>query len=91
MIANQALLFNLNVSTLLLNNFINIMHIEAINDENSDFESVFIKNKTPHCKKHGAMNKVQLFANGNGAYWRCICSVSKNNQNNCRTGCISYI
>jgi len=62
------------------------MHIESINDKDSRFDLVFIKEGTPHCNIHGAMNKVNLF-NG-GAYWRCICSVSKKSENNCRAGCL---
>ena len=35
-------------------------------NEDDDFSLVEIKNGTPHCKKHGAMNK---FPNG---IWRCL-------------------
>lgn len=44
------------------------MQIESIPDSNTNFSLVFlkdtgkyIKNLTPHCKKHGAMNKVSIF------------------------------
>lgn len=57
----------------------------------ADFELVRIKtanncNPTPHCKKHGAMNKVSLYANG-GGIWRCITTVAKDSDNCCRAGC----
>ncbi len=44
------------------------MQIESIPDSNTNFSLVFlkdtgkyIKNLTPHCKKHGSMNKVSVF------------------------------
>ena len=52
----------------------------------STFELVEIKNNTPHCKIHGAMNKMNTLEDG-GGYWRCIASASKQNANNCRGGC----
>lgn len=67
------------------------MNIKPIND-GSDFDSVELKtsypntNPTPHCKKHGAMNKVSSY-NG-GGYWRCIHTVSQTQDNTCRTGCV---
>lgn len=62
------------------------MNILPINDSNSTFNLVIIINNTPHCKVHGAMNKMTKFEDG-GGYWRCICSVSKKFENNCRTAC----
>lgn len=62
------------------------MNIEAIKDDNTNFDLVYIHNLTPHCKIHGAMNKVSVFETG--GYWRCITSVSKKSENNCRAGCI---
>lgn len=60
--------------------------IVPIEDNNTDFESVymhtsnFISSKhTPHCRKHGAMNKVSTFEEG--GYYRCL-------QYHCRSGCI---
>ena len=57
----------------------------------ADFESVEIKttnecNPTPHCKKHGAMNKITINEDG-GGYWRCVTVVSKTVDTVCRTGC----
>ncbi len=60
------------------------MNIESINF--ADFELVEIKNGTPHCKKHGAMNKMNRFEDG-GGYWRCVAAVCKTNDNACRAGC----
>jgi len=48
-----------------------------IEDNNSNFELIKIK-KTPHCIKHGAMNKVSSYPTG--GYWRCL-------QGLCRAGC----
>lgn len=61
------------------------MEIIPIVDANSNFNKVYIFKGTPHCKDHGAMNKMIVFEGG--AYWRCICSVSKKNENNCRAAC----
>ena len=56
-------------------------------------------NPTPHCKTHGAMNKITLNEDG-GGIWRCISTHSvtkiingnsisyKENDNNCRAGCL---
>jgi len=56
-------------------------------DDKTDFESVVLNN-TPHCTKHGAMNKVSSFEEG-GGYWRCITAVAgEKSENTCRTGCI---
>lgn len=41
---------------------------------------------TPHCKLHGAMNKMNTLEDG-GGYWRCISFVSKSNDTPCRAGC----
>lgn len=62
------------------------MKITPIEDANTDFNLVVIYQNTPHCKHHGAMNKVNVFSTG--AYWRCISTVSKTKENNCRAGCI---
>lgn len=51
----------------------------------SEFELVYIK-VTPHCKKHGAMNKMNVFEDG-GGYWRCISYITKTNNTACRAGC----
>lgn len=49
----------------------------SIGDQNTDFSLVVIKS-TPHCKIHGAMNKVSTYEKG--GYWRCL-------QGLCRAGC----
>lgn len=41
---------------------------------------------TPHCKIHGAMNKVSSF--DGGGFWRCIGSVTEKLDNACRAGCM---
>lgn len=51
----------------------------------ADLTLVEIKNQTPHCKKHGAMNKITNFEDDSG-YWRCLSVVSKNNETVCRAG-----
>lgn len=64
------------------------MTIKPIDDKNSDFDKVTVKsdtldtNITPHCKQHGAMNKVSVFEGG--GYWRCCVT----DATNCRAGCI---
>lgn len=60
------------------------MNIEPI--KFADFELVEILNETPHCKKHGAMNKVTKNEDG-GGYWRCLSAVTKQNETACRAGC----
>lgn len=60
------------------------MNIFPINFSN--FDLVELK-KTPHCKKHGAMNKMNILEDG-GGYWRCISYVNKNSDTPCRAGCI---
>jgi hypothetical protein len=69
----------------------------------ADIDLVEIKttnqcNPTPHCKVHGAMNKITVNEDG-GGYWRCISVVSVTkvvkgnsigyiqNDNVCRSGC----
>ena len=71
------------------------MNIEPISE--SDFSLVEIRNNTPHCINHGAMNKIT--ADG---FWRCISvsgfekivngnSVShKHRETICRAGCKSF-
>lgn len=44
------------------------MDISLISDANLDL--VYIKNGTPHCEKHGAMNKMTK-----DGIWRCITAV----------------
>ena len=78
------------------------MKVQAMPD--ADFDLVFLHTgypeigKTPHCKNHGAMNKISRFKDG-GGYWRCLAvhsvtkiingnSVSyKENDTVCRAGC----
>jgi hypothetical protein len=56
--------------------------------DNGDLSLVEIQNGTPHCKIHGAMNKVCPRGT-----WRCISSVtlstkfSEGGRNLCRAGC----
>lgn len=66
--------------------------MEIVEIKFSDFSLVEVKstNKckpSPHCKKHGAMNKMNVLRDG-GGYWRCISSTSSQNENNCRAGCL---
>lgn len=62
---------------------------------------VYIKNGTPHCKKHGAMNAVAKYRDGS-LVWRCITTSRYDPrdrhlpheqrriiENNCRAGCIT--
>jgi hypothetical protein len=73
----------------------------------ADFDLVEIKttnecNPTPHCKKHGAMNKITLNEDG-GGIWRCYAEVSvttikignsiskKENDTPCRAGCMQTV
>jgi hypothetical protein len=62
------------------------MKLIPINDNNSNFELVYLhsnyedKINTPHCEKHGAMNKVSVHED-NGGIWRCL-------ELSCRCGCI---
>ncbi len=41
---------------------------------------------TPHCKKHGAMNKATSYEDGSGI-WRCFSCVTQKNDTACRAGC----
>jgi hypothetical protein len=52
----------------------------------ADFDLVEIKNGTPHCKKHGAMNKMNTLEDG-GGYWRCLSAITTHNDTACRAGC----
>jgi hypothetical protein len=80
------------------------MKIKAI--EMSDFGLVEVKttnecNPTPHCKLHGAMNKISIHKDG-GGIWRCLTvagirkvkngnSISKKEVDGiCRAGCEEY-
>ncbi len=68
------------------------MKIEPIQEAN--FKLVYIHNGKPHCKKHGAMNKITK-----DGFWRCITVVGyqkivkgnsvsyKHKENICRAGC----
>ena len=70
---------------------INKMKIEKLpeSDGGCNFELVYLADlgnigkETPHCKVHGAMNKVSVFKEG-GGFWRCL-------QGKCRAGCIERI
>lgn len=55
------------------------MIIEPIDDNNSNFELVYL-NPKPHCKDHGAMLKVS-----EAGLWRCI---RTKGAKDCRAGCI---
>lgn len=59
------------------------MNIKAIDMAN--FELVTVKNGTPHCILHGAMNKVSK--HDNGGYWRCITVINDKHEGVCRAGC----
>lgn len=64
------------------------MTLKSIPDNDSIIEDVIVKSlpnvkPSPHCKKHGAMNKVSAFKGG-GGYWRCCVTSSTT----CRTGCM---
>lgn len=72
------------------------MNIEPI--EHANFDLVYIKQGTPHCNNHGAMNKITK-----DGFWRCI-SVSgyqkiingnavseKHVETVCRSGCKQMI
>jgi len=63
------------------------MTIKPIEDKNTNFSKVFLHTTnelppTPHCKQHGAMNKVSVYEGG--GYWRCCVTESTT----CRAGCI---
>lgn len=61
-----------------------------MDDGNSDFEKVELRDSgntgkdTPHCRVHGAMNKVASWEDNEGM-WRCLQSESTAD---CRAGCI---
>lgn len=74
--------------------------------EMSDFGLAQVKttnecNPTPHCKKHGAMNKITLNEDG-GGIWRCVTIVGykivrngnstskKETEGVCRAGCEEF-
>lgn len=68
------------------------MKIKPIPDNDSNFELVILKtgsngvSETPHCKIHGAMNKVSYFEEDGGGYWRC----NVTSETTCRAGCWQY-
>lgn len=65
------------------------MNIVPINFADFELVEVIAKNDcnpTPHCKKHGAMNKMNTLEDG-GGYWRCLSYVTRENDNACRAGC----
>jgi hypothetical protein len=84
-----------------------IQQMKIVPLELADFDLVEIMTTndclpTPHCKKHGAMNKITKHESG-GGHWRCISVVSdttvvdpnnpkalgkKENDCVCRAGCI---
>jgi hypothetical protein len=56
--------------------------------EMANFELVELKKDidnriTPHCKLHGAMNKVS-----DTGLWRCISTWKEGQDNACRAGCV---
>lgn len=63
------------------------MNIVNIDDKNTNFDLVELKSdrpgtvETPHCKIHGAMNKVSVFEDG--GLWRCCTCDGVT----CRAGC----
>lgn len=81
------------------------MNIIALNSADLDLVEVKSTNEcrpTPHCKKHGAMNKISRSEDG-GGIWRCLSMVSvttvrignaigkKENDNPCRAGCVQIV
>lgn len=60
--------------------------IEEINFSNISLVYIDDKTKTPHCLKHGAMNKLTKFEDNRGI-WRCISVISNHNDTVCRAGC----
>lgn len=66
------------------------MNVAPINF--ADFDLVEVKSTnecrpTPHCKRHGAMNKMNTLEDG-GGYWRCVSFVTNTNDTACRAGCV---
>lgn len=53
----------------------------------ADFNLVSLENGTPHCEKHGAMNKLTRHRDG-GGIWRCVVVAGKKNECICRAGCL---
>jgi hypothetical protein len=65
------------------------MEIIPINFSYFDLVEVITTNNckpTPHCKKHGAMNKMNTLED-DGGYWRCVAYVNRDNDTACRAGC----
>ena len=65
------------------------MWIKPLKD--ADHTKVIIKNNTPHCKYHGAMNRLTK------EIWRCVSTYKVENiftpqekfkANNCNAGCV---
>lgn len=52
----------------------------------ADFDNIIIKNGTPHCKKYGAMNKMNILED-KGGYWRTISAINNSGSTICRSGC----
>lgn len=78
--------------------------MKIVKIEMADFALVDVRTTnectpTPHCKKHGAMNKTTAHADG-GGIWRCLAAHSysivkignsigkKENDCACRAGCL---
>jgi len=51
-------------------------------DKTADFGLIYSdeKTETPHCRIHGAMNKVSVHED-KGGFWRCL-------QGQCKAGCL---
>jgi hypothetical protein len=76
----------------------NIIPIEAADLSLVEVKTTNQCRPTPHCRIHGAMNKITV-NEGGGGYWRCLAAVSvtrivrgnsisyKENDNVCRAGC----
>lgn len=60
--------------------------MEIIPINYAEFDLVEVFNGTPHCKLHGAMNKMNKLEDG-GGYWRCLSAVSNSTDTLCRAGC----
>lgn len=64
------------------------MELKTIDDGNTRFDLVELVEQpegkiTPHCRSHGAMNKVSPHG-----LWRCLRAVDKGVGEDCRAGCI---
>lgn len=80
----------------------NIAPLDAADFDLVEVKSTNVCAPTPHCKKHGAMNKITKDEDG-GGIWRCISAVSittikignsiskKENDTPCRAGCVQII